>query len=109
MLQSPTLPRILLNLGAALLASTLTLYASAGQAAPTGTMINAELAQPAKERIIIVRGTAFTCEGTACIAAANGSSARTICAQLARKAGPVTRFSFKGEAFDAAAMERCNG
>lgn len=69
----------------------------------------AELASPVEADSYVIRDVAVYCDGTECKAAKSSSSARSVCAGLVKEVGPVTAFSYRGKAFDAAQLEKCNG
>lgn len=106
------LPRIGV-LGAAFVwtaASFGTLVAPAPAAArAAGPVYVAQLETPAAERVVIARGTAWTCEGTRCVAGKAASRPVNVCARLAREAGTVVSFTAEGESLPAEDLARCNG
>lgn len=97
-------------LSVALMASATILVPTASEARSTGApAFAAELATTPKDKVIIIRGTAFSCNDTSCRAGQSASAAKNVCKQLVREAGTVTAFAYKGEAFDANALADCNG
>ena len=94
----------------ALLAAALLLAAAPAFAAdaPATSLTLADAAKAPAGRVI-VDGAAWRCEGASCTASggANQPAARA-CRRVVAKLGPVTAFSYKGEALDAQALATCN-
>ena len=89
--------------------TSLTLFtATTAEARSTTIAYTAELQAPVEATQEIIRGAVIRCAGTECIGGQSNSSARTICAKIADKFGPVSGFAYKGEAFDAEALAKCN-
>lgn len=105
--QSPL--RSVMLLFVAILTSTLIFTASAANARTKTVAYTAELQQPVETSKHIIRGTVIHCAGTECKGAKSGSSQKTVCAKLSRKVGPLSSFTYKGEAMDAEALAKCNG
>ncbi|NMW32335.1 hypothetical protein HKD42_09710 [Altererythrobacter sp. RZ02] len=97
----------------ALLYSTLTIGAAvtptAAEARSSGPYYTVELAQPASESRMIVRGTVFRCEGTSCVAGKGTSRPVVMCQRLAREVGTITKFTSKGNELAADKLAKCNG
>ncbi|MEL6874669.1 MAG: hypothetical protein AAGM33_04260 [Pseudomonadota bacterium] len=104
--QSPS--RSLVTLAAALVTSALMFTASTASARSNAIVYTAELAAPVEAANHIIRGTVIRCAGTECKGTKSGSSARSVCARLAHKVGPLESFSYKGEAMDEEALAKCN-
>lgn len=68
-----------------------------------------DLAQPAARAKMPLKGVVVSCSETRCAAPKAATAPATMCATVARKIGRVTSFAVGGEAFDAAAIARCNG
>jgi len=100
--------RTLMTLVVALFTTALLFTASAAQARTAAVAYTAELAAPVEATKYIIKGTVIRCNDTNCKGAKSSSSARMICARLARKTGPLVAFAYKGQAFDEAALARCN-
>ena len=89
--------------------TSLTLFvATTAEARSTPPAYTAELQAPVEAAQEIIKGTIIRCAGTECTGAKSSSSPRTICAKLVDEFGPVASFAYKGEAFDANALARCN-
>ncbi|MGB5723400.1 MAG: hypothetical protein WBM39_03220, partial [Parasphingorhabdus sp.] len=82
--------------------------ATTAQARSTAVTYTAELQAPVEAAQEIIKGTVIRCAGTECIGGQSSSSPRTVCAKIADKFGPVAGFAYKGEAFDAEALAKCN-
>lgn len=106
---SRLLPRTLL---AAALAFTGTVASfavttSPAQAASAGYSV--ALAAPlAAARREIIDGTIWRCEGDRCAAPANGERAAAVCGKVARKFGPVARFTGPQGELSSDQLARCN-
>jgi hypothetical protein len=82
---------------------------AAATAQPLSGFYSATLnAAPAEPRTV-AGGVVWACEGTSCTAPRGTSRPAVICGRLVRELGPVASFTANGEAFDAAALARCNG
>jgi hypothetical protein len=68
---------------------------------------SATLDQPSSQRII-ARDIAWSCGPAACQGATEDSRPAVLCESLARRAGRVAAFVVNGQAFDPAALARCN-
>jgi len=83
--------------------------AGPAQAAPHAGLFAAVLASPVAEpRQAIVDGVLWKCAGEQCSAPAQGSRAAITCARVARKLGPVVRFSSPQGDLSADEITRCN-
>ncbi len=69
----------------------------------------ATLASSAKDSTKVVKGVVWHCKDTTCKATKSRTRDAFVCANLTRKMGDVTEFKVRGEAFDAAALAKCNG
>jgi hypothetical protein len=69
----------------------------------------AELAQPVEAGIEVVRGTAWSCKGTVCVANKGNSRPAIICQRLADKKGEIVSFTIEGEALPAEDLAKCQG
>ena len=76
-------------------------------AAFDGHYYRADFAEPVESGIKVVRGTAWACEGTTCVADKGTSRPLIICQRLAKKTGAVTNFSVEGEALPAEQLAKC--
>ena len=56
----------------------------------------------------VARETLWRCGTEGCTASSGTSRPEITCAHAVREVGKVTSFSFKGEAFDADALAKCN-
>jgi len=89
--------------------TSLTLFtATTAEARTKPVAYTAELQAPVEATQEIIKDTVIRCAGTECIGAQRSSAPRTICAKLADEFGPVANFAYKGEAFDAEALAKCN-
>ncbi|UIP06841.1 hypothetical protein LY632_00115 [Erythrobacter sp. SDW2] len=79
------------------------------EAADTAPYYRAELAQPVEAGIEIVRGTAWSCKGTVCVANKGNSRPAIICQRLADKKGEIVSFKIEGEALPAEDLAKCQG
>jgi hypothetical protein len=104
--QSPLRASIIFSIAAMTSLSLFT--ATTAEARPTAIAYTAELQAPVEASQEIIKGTVIRCAGTECIGGQSGSSPRTICAKLVDEFGPVASFAYKGEAFDADALAKCN-
>lgn len=90
--------------------TSLTLFAATTAEARSKTVVyTAELQAPVEATQEIIKDTVIHCAGTECLGAQSSSAARTICAKIVDEFGPVASFAYKGEAFDADALAKCNG
>ena len=104
--QSPLRASIIFSIAAM---TSLTLFtATTAEARSTAIAYTAELQAPVEAGREIIKGTVIRCDGTECIGGKSSSSPRTVCAKIAEKFGPVASFAYKGEAFDADALAKCN-
>ena len=78
-------------------------------AAPNAPFYTAELAQPAKDLVIVAGGVAWQCNGATCIAAKGTSRPMRMCRELQRDVGEITGFTAKGEALADDQLAKCNG
>jgi hypothetical protein len=90
-----------------LIASALILAATPAVAQANG-YYSATLAQPAEKTSLVTRNTIWKCNGTTCVAPKNGARPQIMCELVAREAGALQAFTVEGDAFDAAALEKCN-
>jgi hypothetical protein len=60
------------------------------------------------DREVIVDGRLWACSGTACTAQGDDARPAVACRKLARKLGPVTRFTTARSELDAAGLAACN-
>jgi len=89
--------------------TSLTLFtATTAEARSTPVAYIAELQAPVEAAQEIIKGTVIRCDGTKCIGGKSSSAPRTICAKIVDEFGPVANFAYKGEAFDAEALAKCN-
>ena len=104
--QSPLRSSIIFSIAAM---TSLTLFsATTAEARGPAIAYTAELQAPVEAAQEIIRGGVIRCAGTECVGSQSNSAPRTICAKLADEFGPVASFAYKGEAFDADAIARCN-
>ncbi|MEO9599942.1 hypothetical protein [Parasphingorhabdus sp.] len=104
--QSPLRASIVFSIAAM---TSLTLFtATTAEARSVPVAYTAELQAPVEASQEIIRGTVIRCAGTECIGPKSGSSPRTICAKIVDEFGPVASFAYKGKAFDAEALAKCN-
>lgn len=92
----------------AAMTSLMLFTATTVEARRTAIAYTAELQAPVQAGQKIIKGTVIRCAGTECFGAQSTSSPRTICAKMADEFGPVASFAYKGEAFDAEALAKCN-
>lgn len=78
-------------------------------AAGNGTYYRAELSQPVEAGVEVIRGTAWNCKGTVCVAGKANSRPAIVCQRLAGKKGDVVSFSIEGEALPAEDLAKCQG
>ena len=95
-------------LATAMMTTMVLFTASAGQARSNPVVYTAELMAPVEAANHIIKGTIIRCAGTECKGRKSSSSIRSVCANLADEVGPLKSFSYKGEAVDAEALEKCN-
>ena len=88
-----------------LLTATL-LFAATAASAATG--YQASLAEAPGQRVAIVRGAAWVCNGDNCTTDSANSRPSYVCLHVARELGQVTGFSVNGEAFTAEELAACN-
>ena len=104
--QSPLRASMFLSIAAM---TSLTLFtATTAEARSTPIAYTAELQAPVEAAQEIIKGTVIRCDGTKCIGGKSSSAPRTICAKIVDEFGPVANFAYKGEAFDAEALAKCN-
>lgn len=76
--------------------------------APATSLTLADAAKAPASRVI-VDGASWRCEGASCTASGGASQpAARACRRVVAKLGPVTAFSYKGEALDEQALAACN-
>ena len=78
-------------------------------ATPNAPFYTAELAQPAKDRVIVAGGVAWQCNGTTCVAEKGTSRPMRMCRELQRDVGEIAGFTAKGEALADDKLAKCNG
>lgn len=66
------------------------------------------LTRPGHERFV-ARDNAWRCGEAGCSSARTATRPALVCSSLVREVGPLRSFSVDGRAFDAAALEACNG
>jgi hypothetical protein len=89
--------------------ASLTLFtATTAEARSTPIAYTAELQAPVESSQEIIKGAVVRCSGTGCVGTKSNSSARSVCAKIADKFGPLASFAYKDEAFDAEALAQCN-
>lgn len=104
--QSPLRAAIIFSIAAL---TSLTLFtATTVQARSTAIAYTAELQAPVEAAHEIIKDTVIRCAGTECVGGQSSSAPRTICAKIVDEFGPVASFAYKGEAFDADALAKCN-
>jgi hypothetical protein len=64
--------------------------------------------RPTHERFV-AGDNAWRCGEACCSSARTSARPALVCSSLVRQVGPVRSFSVDGRAFDAAALEACNG
>jgi hypothetical protein len=90
--------------------TSLTLFtATTAEARSKAIAYTAELQAPVEATQEIIKDTVIRCAGTECFGGESSSAPRTICAKIVDEFGPVANFAYKGEAFDAEALAKCNG
>lgn len=63
---------------------------------------------PAAAKRIVVRDIIWTCGPAECAGSTNESRPLVLCQGLARKTGPIERFTVDGRALPASDLEACN-
>lgn len=97
-----------LLVAAALFVAAPAFAAPAQTGAPATSLTLADAAKAPAGRVI-VDGAAWRCEGASCTATGGTSQpAARACRRVVAKLGPVTAFSYKGEALDQQALATCN-
>ena len=79
------------------------------EAAASGPYYRAVLSQPVETGTEVVRGTAWNCKGTVCVANKANSRPVIVCQRLAGKKGEVVSFTVEGEALPAEDLAKCQG
>jgi len=74
----------------------------------TGYFDAQPVTRPSHERFV-ARDNAWRCGDTGCSSARTATRPALVCSSLVRAVGPLRSFSVDGRAFDAAALEACNG
>ncbi|WP_414900594.1 CC_3452 family protein [Sphingomonas flavalba] len=95
-----------LSLAGALAASSL--FVSAPAAAQPGAFYNAIPATAPAAGRTVIRDQIWSCDDNSCVSARGDSRPAVVCAVAARQLGRLTAFTVNGEAFDAAALDKCN-
>lgn len=108
MLLSPSPLRASMFFSIAAMTSLTLFTATTAEARSTPVAYTAELQAPVEAAQEIIKGTVIRCDGTKCIGGKSSSAPRTICAKIVDEFGPVANFAYKGEAFDAEALAKCN-
>ncbi len=78
-------------------------------AAPNAPFYTGELAQPARDRVVVAGGVAWQCNGTTCVAEKGTSRSMRMCRELQRDVGEIVGFITKGEALAEDKLAKCNG
>lgn len=84
------------------------LFAATPAIAQANGYYSATLAQPLAKANLVTRNTIWKCNGTTCVAPKSGARPQIMCELMAREAGALQAFTVEGNAFDAAALEKCN-
>lgn len=93
---------------ALLVAAVLLAAAPALADAPANSAVLADAAKTPSGRVII-DGATWRCEGDSCTATGGSSQPATrACRRVVAKLGPVTSFSYKGQALTAEEIAACN-
>ena len=93
---------------ALIVAAALFAAAPAFAQAPVSSAVLTDAAKAPAGRTII-DGAAWRCDGATCTANGGASQpAARACRRVVAKLGPVTAFSYKGEALDEQALATCN-
>lgn len=87
-----------------------TVFALGGpaQAAPQAGAYAAVLAAPTAQRQAVIDGVLWKCAGEQCSAPAQGGRAVPTCGRVARKFGPVARFTAPQGELTSEELTRCN-
>jgi hypothetical protein len=93
----------------ALFAASLALAGQAQAAAQPGLYVAALVTPVPAPRQEIVDGQLWKCSGEECTAPAQGGRAAGTCARVARKLGPLARFTSPQGELSAEELARCNG
>jgi hypothetical protein len=76
---------------------------------PAATSLTLADAAKAPSRPLIIDGARWSCEGAACTASGGSEQPATrACRRVAQRLGPVTAFSWKGEALTDEQIAACN-
>ena len=93
---------------ALLIAAALFAAPAAAQTPAATSLTLAEAAKP-PARPIIIDGARWSCEGAACTASGGSEQPATrACRRVVQRLGPVTSFSWKGEALTDEQIAACN-
>lgn len=93
----------------ALLAAAVLFAAAPAFAQTPATSATLADAAKAPSGRVIIDGAAWRCEGDACTATGGSSQPATrACRRVAAKLGPVTSFSYKGQALSEEEIAACN-
>jgi hypothetical protein len=77
--------------------------------APAATSLTLADASKAPSRPLIIDGARWSCEGAACTASGGSEQPATrACRRAVQRLGPVTSFSWKGEALTDEQIAACN-
>ncbi len=94
---------------ALLIAAALFAAAPAVAQAPAATSLTLVDAASAPARATIIDGARWSCEGAACTASGGSEQPATrACRRVVQRLGPVTSFSWKGEALTDEQIAACN-
>lgn len=93
---------------ACMIAVALASIASAPALAQTPTMRAEFATSQGGNREVITDGRLWTCSGTVCTARGDDPRPAIACRKLARKLGPVSRFTTPQAELDAAGLATCN-
>jgi hypothetical protein len=107
-----TLPRVLIPAALALVGTIIGFSATAvpAHAAVSAGAYAVSLSSPLPAaRREIIDGAIWRCEGDRCSAPADGARAMVICGKVARRLGPVARFTTPQGELTTEQLARCNG
>ena len=99
----------LVTLAAALVASTTLIGAATSAHAQTGGYYQATPAATPSKSGFVTRSTPWRLQGGSFIAAKAPERDMILCQLVAQRAGALASFSAGGKAYDAAALDQCNG
>ncbi len=85
------------------------LFAAPAVAQTPATSLTLADAAKAPSRPLIIDGARWSCEGATCTASGGSEQPATrACRRIVQRLGPVTAFSWKGEALTAEQIAACN-